>query len=130
VSGFLGGDPSVVVLEDSVLSMVFVVLSLLYPSMAWLLFAFHGVTAVVLASRLMEVVVWSELGPEAFWAKVFGYMLVFGEPLFWLVLHGSLVSFIDHWSVMVTLVLTMYVVSVILMWRTGSNWSYGQQEYI
>jgi hypothetical protein len=122
VGGFLSGDSSTVVLEDAVLSTVLIAISLLYPSMAWLCFAFHGVTAVVLASRLMEVVVWSELGVVTVWTKVFGYMIIFGEPLFWLVLHGSLVSFIDHWSLMVTLVLTMYVVSVILIWRTNSNW--------
>ena len=122
VRGFLGGNVSVVVFVDSALSMMLVAFSLLFPSMAWLLFAFHGVAAVVLASRLMEAATWSELGAEAFWAKVLGYVLVFGEPLFWLVLHGSLVSFIDHWAAMVTLVLAMYVFSVVLMWRTGSGW--------
>ena len=126
MGGFLGGNASVVVLADSALSMVLVVFSLLYPSMAWLFFAFHGVVAVVLASRLMDVVVWSELGPGTVWTKVFGYVLVFGEPLFWLVLHGSLVSFIDHWAAMVTLVLAMYVVSVFLMWRTGLDWPHEQ----
>jgi hypothetical protein len=126
VSGFLGGDPSLVVAVNSALSIVLVVFSLLYPSIAWLCFAFHGVAAVVLASQLMGAVVWSELGPETVWTKVLGYVLVFGEPLFWLVLHGSLVSFIDHWAEIVTLVVAMYVVSAFLIWKsyTGTlQWS-------
>jgi hypothetical protein len=117
----LGKDTARVTLADSALSLAFIAFSIAYTGAAWLLFALHGMTAVIMMSHQLsavESVVGRGLGPEVLFWKFIGYVWGAAEPFFWLIVHASLVSFIDHWCAIVTLVVAMYIVSAVLIWKS------------